>query len=662
MNKVSLVVHQRYLENVIKNLHENGTMEIVGISREEAETSEEYEQASIHPDAEVCTNYELRLSRLIDILNRIKSKPKGIKAIFKPQILEKKTVEEKTLGELYSYAEGLLEDIEKRILNHEQRLNEVEEQIQNVNSKIGLVTYLQDFELDLSDIGESEYLIIKAGKTTNLPGIKMELENLETAVVYSKQFAKGKETEWGVVIAAYISEKELVEKICRQKITLFDLKDLPGVPKKVLQSLENKKKDLKKERKQIKSDLQRFVKSQLQDLLSLREEIQLERVRREVSKNFGKTNTTYIIKGWVLERDKEKLENAVSAVSMDHILTTFETPKINPDNPPVYLETPKWTKSFKTFLDLFATPRYNELNPTIFLGIFFVLFFGIMLGDAGYGLVILFLSLWGYFKFSKISSTIRDWSFMGLWLGLITTAVGFLTNSFFGDLIPRFFYGNPDRPLYNIGIAGLQLPIQPLRDPLTLLIIALIFGLIHMNLGVILGMAQELRRQNYKLLITKNFCWIPLQIGGGMLIGYFILDWKISITMLYIAGILTIIGFILLFVHAGPTGFFDLTGYVGDWLSYARLLALGLATAGMALAFNVVGELIPGLIPVVGIIFLPIILVIAHVANLGIQALGAGVHSLRLQYVEFFNRFYEGGGREFSPFKMKRRYTKLEEK
>ena len=105
----------------------------------------------------------------------------------------------------------------------------------------------------------------------------------------------------------------------------------------------------------------------------------------------------------------------------------------------------------------------------------------------------------------------------------------------------------------------------------------------------------------------------------------------------------------------------DITGYIGDWLSYARLLALGLGTTGMALAFNIVAQIIPDMIPVVGIIFVPIILIIAHAANLGLQTLGAGVHSLRLQYVEFFNRFYEGGGHEFKPFSIKRKYTKIKE-
>ena len=338
-----------------------------------------------------------------------------------------------------------------------------------------------------------------------------------------------------------------------------------------------------------------------------------------------------------------------------------ETPSTNPDKPPTHLHTPKWAASFRTFLELFATPQYNELNPTIFMGIFFIFFFGLMLGDAGYGLVIFLLSLFGYLKFKKISPMLRNWSFLGIWLGLSTTIAGFLMNSFFGDLIQRFFYHNPEQKLYELTIAGIDLPLEPLTDPLTILVIALVCGIIHLNLGIILGIIQSYKQRQYKQLFTGHFCWIPLQIGGGMLISNFILGVQLTTLGFSIGAILTLVGIILLFAHAGPIGFFDITGYVGDWLSYARLLALGLATAGMALAFNVVAELIPQMIPLVGIILLPIILIFAHVANLGIQALGAGVHSLRLQYVEFFNRFYTGGGEKFTPFKLKRKYTTIEE-
>ena len=662
MKKASLVVHQRYVEDVIKNLHENGKMEIINISKEEPETLKDNEQGSSHPDAEACATYAIRLSRLISILKQIQPKKGGIKALFNPELPEIKSVDDRPLDEIYSYTEGILGEIEKKILERKEKLVEFDERKDVINQDLEQLKYLKDFEVDIQDITESDYIIIKAGITTEFDKLKAEIDNIDNSVIYSKQFKIDKDIEWAVLIAAHISEKDKIDKICRENITTFSFDVISGMPKELIKNLNQEIKEINGERKKIVSDLRAYAKEQLNDLLALKEEIQLERIRREVPRNFAKTNSTYIIKGWILEKDEETLKKSVSQVSKDHIICNFETPSLNPDNPPVHLKTPEWAKPFRTFLDLFASPKYNEIDPMIFMGIFFVLFFGIMLGDAGYGILLIGLSIFGYLKFSKISETLKNWSFMGIWLGLVTTVVGFLTNSFFGDLIPRFFFNNPNQQLYSLTIAGIHFPIEPLRDPLIILTMALFFGLVHLNVGIILALYQSYKRRDFKSLITQHFAWIPIQIGGGLLIGSFLLHmWELKGLMFYIALILMIVGIILLLKHAGPLGLFDITGYIGDWLSYARLLALGLGTTGMALAFNIVAEIIPSMIPVVGIIFTPIILIIAHTANLGLQTLGAGVHSLRLQYVEFFNRFYEGGGKKFEPFSIKRRYTKIKE-
>lgn len=662
MKKASLIVHQNYVEDVIKTLHETGMMQINEIFKEKPDVSEDFEQASMHSDAGICANYNLRVARLIDILKSIESRPSGIKAILHPQLPVIKTVETRSLDELFSYTEGLLNEIEKTILNNNEKLKELNERKETIDYDIKQLEYLKDFDLDVSDLGESEYVIVKAGLTSDLSSLENEKKNLEKAQLSSKQFGIRKQREWAVVIATHISEKEKIDKICREKITEFNISHLSGRPKDVLDSLEKEKKDIDKERKKIVSNLRVFVKEQLHDLLALQEEIQLEQVRKEVSKNFGKTNSTYVINGWVLEKNEDSLKTTVSNVSKDHVVCSFETPSVNPDNPPVHLETPGWAKTFRTFLDLFATPKYNEIDPTIFMGIFFVLFFGIMLGDAGYGIILLILSLFGYLRLSKYSETIKNWSFMGIWLGITTTVVGFLTNSIFGDLIPRFFLNNPDQQLYSFTIFGMNFPVEPLRNPLIILSLALVFGLIHLNVGIILAIYQSYKNKNYKSLVTEHFSWFPIQLGGGLLIGSFLLKmWTLGTIEMYVSAILFIGGIVLRLINAGPLGLFDITGYIGDWLSYARLLALGLGTTGMALAFNIVAQIIPDMIPVVGIIFVPIILVIAHTANLGLQTLGAGVHSLRLQYVEFFNRFYSGGGKKFEPFSIERKYTKLEE-
>ena len=662
MKKVTLIVHQNYVEDVIKNLYETGLIEIIDIIKEDKEILKKIEKGEISQDAEICLEYELRLTRLIDILKKIKAKKTGIKAFLNPELPEIKSIKERHLDNIFLYSEKLLEEIEKNILELEHKKQELNEQLERIKSDITQLAFVKDFEFDLSYIGESNYLIFKIGKTTDIEGLKNEIDKIDNSLIFSKQFVINKKLEWSVLIVAHISEKEKIEKISHEKITEFKFNVTKGSPKELVNSLKNNLKEIQKHENEIILKLQIYVKNQLDDLLALREEIQLERIKKEISRNFAKTKSTYIIEGWVLEKDEKNLKKSVTNVSKDYLICNFETPSENPDNPPTYIKTPKWAEGFKGLVGMFAFPKYNEINPTIAMGIFFILFFGFMLGDAGYGLIILILSLYGYIKIGKHSSMIRNWSFMGIWMSITTIIIGFLTNSFFGDFIPRFIYGNPEGLIYNINLGGISLPANSIRDPITLLVIALIFGLIQLNVGVIFGIIQAFKRKKYKEVFTIKFCWIPLQIGGGMLIGYFILNVHLSDILFYLAIFLVIIGIVQLFISQGPVGFFNITGYVGDWLSYARLLALGLATSGMALAFNVVSQLIGEMIPFIGIVIMIIILFFAHLVNLGLQSLGAGIHSLRLQYVEFFNRFYEGGGHEFTPFKMIRKYTKIEKK
>jgi V/A-type H+-transporting ATPase subunit I len=661
MKKVSLVVYHNYIEDIIKKIHELELFQIINISKEEPEFLDDTEKASAFPDSEICANYVLRLSRIIDILNQIDPKPSGIKTMLKPPIQEIKTIEDSTLDEINSYAEGLLGNIEKNILTYEQKLKKLEERKGEINQNIEKIKYFKDFDFDLDHIGLSQYLIIKAGITLDYDKVITKIKDIENAGIISKQFVKGKEKEYAVLIFAYISEKEKIEKIFRQHITELDFDGISGPSKNVLNLYKKEIDEMEKEKKHINKELKKYAKSQLNDLLATREVIQLEGIRKDVSKNFSKTNNTYIIKGWILEKNEEKFKEILETSSDQCIIYESEKPSMNPDNPPTHIETPRWADGFKGLLTMFATPRYNEINPTIIMGFFFILFFGVMLGDAGYGLIIFVLSLYGYFILGKHTDMFRSWSFMGIWMGMVTITVGLLTNSFFGDLIPRFFYGDPEATIYSLQIAGIQLPANSIKDPITILVIALIFGLIHLNVGVLLGIIQSFKEKQFKEMLTSKTCWIPLQLGGGILIGSSILDFQFADIFITIAAALVVIGLIQLMINAGPIGFFEITGYVGDWLSYARLLALGLATAGMALAFNVVAQLLGEMIPFIGIVIMIILLVFAHVINLGLQALGAGIHSLRLQYVEFFNRFYQGGGHEFTPFKINRKYTEIKD-
>ncbi|MEF8849086.1 MAG: V-type ATPase 116kDa subunit family protein, partial [Candidatus Thermoplasmatota archaeon] len=450
MKKTSILVHKKYLDETIEKLHKKGLMEILDISKEEPEILKEFEKSKSSPDASLCANYEIRINRLIDILKKIKPKKTGIKSLLQPPEIKRKKVEKKDLEELYSYAESFLNQIENDILEKEEKIQKNIEKKQQIQDKLSQIRYLTDFDIDLSNVGESKYLYIKAGKTSGLEELSRKLDRLEKTTYSTSKFVKGKKVEWAVLIAGYISEKKDIDKITRGKIEEFDLSNLQGKPSELIYDFKGEINSLDKQRKKLVEKLREYVRDSLDDLLALKEEIILERQRNEITKNFSKTNSTYLIKGWVLEKKQHLLKNEVEDVTDGHVTFSFKKPSMNPDNPPTHLETPSWAKSFKGLLEMFATPKYNELDPSVIMGFFFVLFFGFMLGDAGYGLVILSLSMFGFFKLGKVSGMIKNWSFMGIWLGLITTIVGFLTNSFFGDFISRFILGNPDQPLYSL--------------------------------------------------------------------------------------------------------------------------------------------------------------------------------------------------------------------
>ena len=217
MKKTTIIVHQNYVEDVIKKLHETGLIEIINISKEESDFLEDNEPSS---EASICANYELRLSRIIDILNRIKSKKTGLKSFLHPDIPEKKIVEDRPLEEIYSNVEGVLAEIENQIIENDKKITELNEQIENINNDINQLTYLKNFELDIEDIGESKYLIIKAGVTRDLEKIRVQIKSLERAEVFSEQFGSGKKIEWAVVLIGHISEKNTLETVSYTHLTL----------------------------------------------------------------------------------------------------------------------------------------------------------------------------------------------------------------------------------------------------------------------------------------------------------------------------------------------------------------------------------------------------------------------------------------------------------
>jgi V/A-type H+-transporting ATPase subunit I len=664
-----MLCHADVADRVVEELHRCGLVEITDIKKEKKEVLEELEPASAAGDYSKCLSYEIRLRRLLDILERYGPETSGIRAMLHPEPVEPLRIEEEELEKIESRAEAILAEIEEDVFESEARLKDLDERKKSINEKIQTLREIKVLNSDLDMFGEGVFTVILPGKTRALNEVKSVLADTSGAII-SRELGKGKEKYHVAALILLKEEYERVSTPLKKYFTSYDLPEFTGNPIDAIRKLNKEIEDADKEKAYLIVHFTKVFKEKRKELLALEEEFGIQGERRGIFERFAKSEFTYLIEGWCLERETEKLEKVFNEASEGSGAFFWKRTGGNPDNPPVHLDQPNWLKPFRVFTEIFAWPRYDEIDPTCFAGIGFALFFGIMLGDAGYGLIILILSLAGFLALRKSSEMIKQWTTLGIWIGGFTTAAGFAFGGFFGDLLPSYFPDCfPTGELYSLKLASFELPLNPLNRPMDLLAIALIIGLVHLNLSLCIAVYEDIFRRNRKKILFGEVPWFLLQFGGIFLICSYLLhiQWfadRLVPPLQYFVFASLVLGILLLLLGKGPLGIFDITGFIGDVLSYARLLALGLATGGIALAINLLAKIFSELIGagIVSIILLMVILAIGHVFNMVIQALGSAVHSLRLQYVEFFKRFYEGGGKEFSPFMAMRIYTSIDEK
>ena len=318
------------------------------------------------------------------------------------------------------------------------------------------------------------------------------------------------------------------------------------------------------------------------------------------------------------------------------------------DNPPIKLKNNKFVSMFELLTDMYGRPKYNEFDPTVFISIFFMLFFAFCMGDMGYGLVLILASL----GLKKMLGNIAP---LGVTLGIATTVVGFFFHTFFSvDMLQWSWL--PE------GVKNIMLPSQIGGYDGTM-VLALLVGVVHICLAMIVKTYQSTKVKGFANSLG-TWGW-TLLIVGGVIVGAFallgVMDTSVATWAIIIIGILSALGiFFLNDLHRNPlvnmgAGLWDtyqmVTGLLGDVLSYLRLYALGLAGAKLGEAFNAIGVQALGDGGVNWIFFI-LIVVVGHVLNVAMCVLGAFVHPLRLNFLEFFkNSGYEGSGRIYHPLK-----------
>ena len=374
-----------------------------------------------------------------------------------------------------------------------------------------------------------------------------------------------------------------------------------------------------------------------------------EVVKKNAINNFLKTESVMVVQGWIPAEENDNLTVIVKEVLGEDGFITFEEVKDEEvEHVPVKLKNNEINTAFESITQMFSTPRYDDIDPTPFVTPFFLLFFGMMVADVGYGLLVV-LGAGLALKLFNFDEDTKKFIKFFYYLGYPIIGFGVIYGSFFGDLI--------------------KMPIQlvnPNTDITTVLIASVIFGTIQIFFGLGIKAYVLIKAGKPKDAFYDVGAWvitlvsIALVLGSGML-GLPSIVKTIAIgTMIFGMVVIVLTGgreekSVGARLGQGAYALYGITGYIGDLVSYTRLMALGLAGGSLAGAFNMISKMIPG---VAAIVFVPLIIIVGHVFNLALSLLGAYVHTCRLQYVEYFGKFYEGGGREFTPFKTQNKFIK----
>jgi len=465
-----------------------------------------------------------------------------------------------------------------------------------------------------------------------------------------------------------------VQKLLQDERSYSELKVplLKGNPPVVLDGLSKEISALKQKYAQIKAELDNIKKEYSEFIIAADEYLSIETQKAEAPLKFATSPNAFIIDGWVPslkydEMEKELQKNTGGLVHLEKI-----EEDINEEDIPVELENPILAKPFELLINTFATPKYGEIDPASVIFITFPLFYGIMLGDVGYGIIVAAMA---YFIKNKFKTGgLNSLALILFMSGILSTFFGFIFGEFFGfPIFNMEVRGEMEHGLLGIAgpmIAGIQIPVQRFGEVQSLLLLTFAIGIVHILMGLVIGFRNQLIEHGLKHAVFAKGSWMMILIGGVMAIAKLMPSVMSKLPIpsgnpVFIIGIaLAIIGIILLIAGEGFISILEMPTLLSNVLSYSRLLAIGLSSAGIALVVNTLSMNLfirpDGVLMGKGIVLAlvgVVILFIGHLINLLLGILGPGIHSLRLQYVEFFTKFYEGGGKKYVPFGYKRKYT-----
>ena len=664
MQRISICALKKDRKAILEKIQSMGIMEMSQVAEDE-DGFEKMDTISARQSFEKKASLS---ESALDILDAYAPEKKSMFA----SLEGKKLVESDQFAKITAKKEEILEKAErivacnKEIAEHKAESAKLENQIE------ALVPWLSlDVPMNCKGTGKTAMLLgIMPGETTlesvyeQIQTGEAQTEAVDVEIINSDQDATY------LAVLCLKADAGAVEEALRAAGFAKPSQTVHAVPAKETAELKTKIEQLNKKIEEIEEEIKGCAKFR-EELKVIGDYYRMRAKKYEILGTLPQSQRTFVISGYIPKKAAGAVEKAIG----EHYDCVIDIDELKEDEePPTVLQNNAFSSSVEGVLEAYGLPHKGEFDPTTIMSFFYVFFFGMMLSDAAYGAIVAIACFVVLKKYPRMSASMHKSIKLFMFCGLSTIVWGILFSGYFGDavdVIGRTFFG--------VEVSVPPLWFAPLNDPMKLLIYSMAFGLVHLFVGLGIKGYMQIKDKQYLDFFCDVVLWFIFLIGLiMMLIPSDIFASIAQVKIVFppvlntLAKALSIIGAVGLLLMSGRSSknpvlrlalgaydIYNITGWLSDVLSYSRLLALGLATGVIASVVNQMGSMLGG--GIVGAIGFAIIFVIGHAMNLSINLLGAYVHTNRLQFVEFFGKFYEGGGRPFEPFETDTKYVDIKE-